>query len=100
MTQQSDCGPGLYVHPSHENHLQGNCVVHLKQRQERVAPDNEKKTITRKSSQRGYVSDPIRNRYGTAFVIRYRLRTAGREVEAADPKPFMACRERRRPERF
>ena len=31
--------------------------------------------MTRKSFQQGYVSDAIRNRQGTAFVIRYRLRT-------------------------
>lgn len=32
--------------------------------------------MTRKSFQQGYVSDAIRNRQGTAYIIRYRLRTA------------------------
>jgi integrase len=32
--------------------------------------------MTRNSFQKGYVSAPIRNRRGTAFIIRYRLRMA------------------------
>jgi integrase len=40
-------------------------------------PTRRGQRMTRQSFQQGYVSDPIRSRRGTKFIIRYRVRAAG-----------------------
>src|SRR5215469_8336332 len=54
----------------------GRRPVHSNERQRRVTQTKGENAMTRKSFQQGYVSDPIHNRQGTAYVIRYRVRTA------------------------
>lgn len=51
------------------------CEALCRERQRRVQTKGEE-SVTRRSYQQGYVSEPRKTRRGVAFVIRYRMRTA------------------------